>query len=118
MITFLVLNTLAQVAMVTAGHYNETVLALSGPLGVGIPLLLGIVYGMREKPAYRAASKASFGFSFGGAFIGVVVAILLGDAVVMLLTFAPLSSGITGVLGALLGVKLAGGPARVAGAAA
>lgn len=112
MTMFLILNTVLQVAMVTGGHYSAAILGLSAALGVGIPLVLGIAYGAMERPGYGGGSKEAFIFSFVGAAIGVTVAILLGDQPWALLTFAPASSGVTGVLGALIGVKVAGGPAE------
>lgn len=97
-----------QLAMVTAGHFVEAVLALSGPLGVGIPFLLGIWYGATVPRSYGETSKGGFVIGIVGAFIGVVAAILMGDAIWMLLTFAPLSSGVTGLMGAALGTAVGG----------
>ena len=49
-------------------------------------------------------------FSSGSSapFVGVVVAILMGDQPWTLLTFAPVSSGITGLLGAVIGTAILG----------
>ena len=99
MIVFLALNTVLQTVMVVAGHYSEAVLNLSAILGVGIPFLIAIGYGALGSRSYKEAAKGAFIFSFVGAAIGVVVAILMGDQPWLLLTFAPLSSGVTGVLG-------------------
>jgi len=103
-----------QLAMVTAGHFVEAVLALSGPLGVGIPLVLGVWYGATVPRGYGETSKGGFIIGLVGAFIGVVGAILMGDATWMLLTFAPLSSAVTGLLGAAIGTA-ASGRAKSAG---
>jgi hypothetical protein len=43
-----------------------------------------------------------------GAVVGVLLAILLGDQGWILLTFAPLSSALTGLLGAIIGLVAAG----------
>lgn len=43
-----------------------------------------------------------------GAALGVLVAILVGDQTWMLMTFAPLSSGTTGMMGGLIGVAMSG----------
>jgi len=105
---FVWMGIVLQLAMVTAGHFVEAVLALSGPLGVGIPFLLGIWYGATVPRSYGEASKGGFVIGIVGAFIGVVAAILMGDAIWMLLTFAPLSSGVTGLMGAALGTAVSG----------
>ena len=101
---FLALNTVLQTVMVVSGHYYSAVYDLSAVLGVAIPFVIAIGYGALGKRSYKEAAKGAFVFSFVGAAIGVVVAILLGDQGWVLLTFAPLSSGITGVLGSWIGV--------------
>ncbi len=90
--------------MVVAGHYSPAVLGLSAVLGVGIPLVIAIAYGALGGRSYMEAAKGAFAFSFVGAAIGVVLAIMLGDQTWVLLTFAPLSSGVAGVLGGWIGV--------------
>ena len=114
MMFFLALNTVLQTVMVVAGHNSEAVLNLSAILGVGIPFLIAIGYGALGSRSYKEAAKGAFIFSFVGAAIGVVLAILMGDQPWLLLTFAPLSSGVTGVLGAWVGVA-AGGSAGGSG---
>ena len=104
MMFFLALNTVLQAAMVVTGHYSSAVYDLSAVLGVGIPFFIAIAYGAMGSRSYKEAAKGAFTFSFVGAAIGVVVAILLGDQPWLLLTFAPLSSGVTGVLGGWIGV--------------
>lgn len=102
MTRFIWMGVALQVAMVLAGHYSETVLLLSGILGTGIPFALGLWYGAVEPRDLKAASKGGFLIGIVGAFVGVVLAILLGDQTWILLTFAPLSSGATGLLGAII----------------
>ena len=104
MMIFLALNTVLQTVMVVTGHYSSAVLDLSAVLGVGIPFVIAIGYGASGSRSYKEAAKGAFVFSFVGAAIGVVVAILLGDQGWILLTFAPLASGVTGVLGGWIGV--------------
>jgi hypothetical protein len=105
---YLAINTFFQTFMVVSGHYFSAVYNLSAVLGVGIPFVIAIAYGALGSRAYKEAAKGAFVFSFVGAAIGVLVAIFLGDQPWLLLTFAPLSSGITGVLGAVVGVKAGG----------
>lgn len=104
MMVFLALNTVLQIIMVVAGHYSPAVYNLSAVLGVGIPFVIAIGYGVLGGRSQKETAKGAFTFSFVGAAIGVVVAILLGDQTWVLLTFAPLSSGVTGVLGGAIGV--------------
>lgn len=105
---FVWMGIVLQLVMVICGHFVEAVLALSGPLGVGIPLVLGVWYGATVPRGYGETSRGGFIIGIVGAFIGVVVAILLGDATWMLLTFAPLSSAITGLLGGAIGTAVSG----------
>lgn len=98
---FLVVSTVLQIVMVTAGHFSSAVLGLSGILGVGIPLLVGTAYGAKAAESFKSASAGGFVQGIVGAAIGILLAILLGDQTWMLLTFGPISSGITGLLGAL-----------------
>lgn len=100
---YVVAGIVLQVLMVVAGHLHESVLMLSGILGVGIPFVLGLAYGAGRTLTTKEASRDGFLIGFVGAFVGVVVAILLGDQTWTLLTFAPVSSGITGLLGAIIG---------------
>ena len=86
MVFYVALNTVFQTVMVVVGHYSAAVYAVSGVLGVGIP-----------------------------AVIAIGVAILLGDQPWVLLTFGPLSSGVTGVLGGWVGVAVGGGGSRASG---
>jgi len=105
---FVWLSVAAQVAMVTAGHVSEGVLVLSGILGTAIPFVLGLVYGATVPRTVKEAARDGFLIGVVGAFVGVLVAIALGDQTWMLLTFAPLSSGVTGVLGAVIGTAASG----------
>ncbi len=118
MMFFLALNTVLQTAMVVTGHYSSAVYDLSAVLGMGIPFFVAIAYGAMGSRSYKEAAKGAFTFSFVGAAIGVVVAILMGDQPWLLLTFAPLSSGVTGVLGACVGVAARPGGPQADGPAA
>jgi hypothetical protein len=105
---FVWMGVVLQLVMVTAGHFSTAVLNLSGILGTAIPFALAIWYGIGVPKGYGEGAKGGFVIGIVGAAVGVVAAILMGDQTWILLTFAPLSSGVTGTLGAALGV-LAGG---------
>ena len=100
---YVVAGVVLEVAMVVTGHYVQAVLLLSGSLGVGIPFLLGLLYGAGRKLTVKEASTDGFLIGAVGAFVGVLVSILLGDQAWSLLTFAPVASGVTGLLGAVIG---------------
>lgn len=103
MAKFVWMGVALQLAMVAAGHFSNAILNLSGILGTAIPFALGIPYGARASRSWRDASWGGFVVGVVGAVVGVVAAILMRDQTWMLLTFAPLSSGLTGILGAAVG---------------
>jgi len=103
MLPFVVIGIVLQLLMVVAGHFFESVLNLSGILGTAIPFVLGIWYGASRRPGYGRCAWGGFVIGVVGAFIGVVAAMLMKDQTWILLTFAPLSSGVTGAVGGLLG---------------
>ena len=105
---FIMMGIVLQLAMVVGGHFVESILLLSGILGTAIPVVLGLWYGATEPTDYKETSKGGFLIGIVGAFIGVVAAILMGDQPWMLLTFAPVSSGVTGVIGSVIGTALSG----------
>jgi len=111
MARFVWMGIVLQLVMVTAGHFSTAVLDLSGILGTGIPFVLGLWYGATVPRTYGASAKGGFVIGIVGAAVGVVAAILMGDQTWILFTFAPLSSGVTGTLGALIGTA-AGGRAK------
>lgn len=92
-----------QLVMVTAGHFWTPLLNLSGVLGTTIPFLLGIWYGAAASKGWGEAAKGGFAIGFLGAAVGAAAAILMGHQSWIVLTFAPLSSGVTGVMGGALG---------------
>jgi hypothetical protein len=103
MLPLVVIGIVLQLAMVVAGHFLESVLNLSGILGTAIPFVLGTWYGVTRRPGYGRCAWVGFVIGIVGAFVGVIAAILMKDQTWILLTFAPLSSGVTGALGGLVG---------------
>jgi hypothetical protein len=105
---YVIIATILQVAMVVAGHFNEFVLLnLSAILGVGIPLVVAFFYG-RHVVSGKTAMWGGVVIGFVGAFVGIALAILMGDQTAALLAFGPASSAVTGVIGAAAGWKLGG----------
>ena len=115
MTRFVWMGVALQLAMVLTGHWVESVRLLSGPLGTGIPFALGLWYGAVEPLSLGEAARGGFLIGLVGAVVGVLLAILLGDQGWILLTFAPLSSALTGLLGAIIGLVAAGRSRRSGG---
>ena len=100
-------NTIAQIIMVVVDHFTS--LAWLAPAGgTGIPFVLGAWYGAKIADSIKTAAITGFVASVVGAFIGVVVAILMGDQTWGLLAIALPSSGIAGMLGAVIFYALLG----------
>jgi hypothetical protein len=97
------LGTVAQLAMVIAGHYSPTVANLFAVGGMGISLLAGLYYGRSTMAASRGEA-ARGGAIAGGAcgLIGIAVSYLLGDVDAVILAFGTLGSTATGAIGGLL----------------
>ncbi len=108
MTRFVWLGVALQMLMVVAGHFSEAVIDLSALLGMGIPFALGIGYGVTVPRSFGEAAKGGAVIGFVGALVGVLAAVLMGDQPWMLLTFAPVSSAVTGLLGAVIGTAAGG----------
>ena len=106
---FLIVSIVLQVAMVVAGHFSMEFRNLSPIFGMGIPVIVGWWYGATAASNNKAALTNGFLIGFIGAFLGVLLAVLLkhGGGLAFLL-LAPLSSGVTGLIGGILGYKLGG----------
>ena len=108
-VTYTVIGTVMQVAMVVIGHYNifvkENVFAIGGMM---ISLISGLLF---SKAAARCAGSALRGGALVGgacAVLGVLVSMILGDVPPITLAIAAVSSSITGLIGGLIGYKLSG----------
>jgi hypothetical protein len=98
---FIIIAAVLQIAMVVTGHYNDFVLMnLSAVLGVGIPLVVAFFYG-RDAEGVKDGAVGGLAIGFVGAF-----PIAMGDQMLMLLAFGPLSSAVTGAIGGAVGFKL------------
>lgn len=97
-----------QVAMVLLGQVSDTVLSLSGVFGMGIPLVVGWFYSVREVLSLRAASTGGLLIGSVGAAIGLALAIQFNAVTWSLLPLGTLASSFTGWLGAVVGWTLKG----------
>ena len=109
LVTYTVIGTVMQVAMVVIGHFNvfvkENVFALGG---MAISLLAGFLFARAAAQCTGSAIKG--GAIVGGvcAVVGVLVSMLLGDSEPVVLAIAAVSSSITGLIGGVIGYKLSG----------
>jgi len=106
---FMGLGVVAQVLVALGAHVSDGALTVSGTLGTAIPFVLGLWYGATVPDAKKDAVTGGLLIGVVGAVVGVAVAILLGDQTWMHLTFAPVASGITGLLGGATGTGYGGG---------
>ena len=97
MITWIAVGTALQIAMVVAGHFIPSVRALWGPGGMLISLAVGCLAAQARWSDTLVAGALAGGV---GAFIGILIALLLGDVPVMLLALGTLSSVVAGLIGA------------------
>ena len=94
-------------AHVLGATVSQGVGDLASIWGVTIPLIIGFLWG-RSAPGTKNAVKQGFILGFVPALIGLVLAFSLGQVQAFLLAAGSASSGITAILGALLGNALAG----------
>ena len=99
-------GTVAQVAMVVAGHMFPPVKAMFAIGGMGISLLAGLAYGL---VATRDSAAGAGALALGGlvagavcAFPGILVSYLLSDVPATLLVLGTVSSAVTGAIGGLV----------------
>lgn len=102
-----VLSVLLQCAHVLGAAVSQDVGALALYFGVGIPLLIAFLWG-RSGPGTMNAVKQGFLLGFIPAAVGLVLAFALGQVFAWLILAGSLSSGVSAILGALLGNALAG----------
>jgi hypothetical protein len=90
-----------QLAMVLVGHVDPAVRALWGLLGTSISLVVGIWAAWRGLTSLGAA--VTWGAIAGGvgAFIGIALAVTLGDVPASLLLLGTVGSTVAGVVGAV-----------------
>jgi hypothetical protein len=95
-----VAGTVAQIAMVVAGHTNDSVKGLFAVGGTGLSLLAGVLY------VLIARRTVDYSPTLGGLIAGAVCALIgigvsfgLGDVPASLLALGTISSAVTGAIG-------------------
>lgn len=105
---YVLIAVVLQLAMVLSGQASDRILALSGVFGMGIPLVVGWLYGVRRPLTLKEASTGGILIGAVGAAIGLLVAIPLTGDTWGLLPLGTLASAFTGWLGAFVGWLLSG----------
>lgn len=101
-----VLSVVLQCAHVLGATVSQGVGNYAGIWGVAIPLVVGLLWG-RSGPGRANAVKQGFLVGFVPAFIGLLLAVALGQVEPFLLAAGSASSGVAAVIGALIGNALA-----------
>lgn len=112
-----VIGTVAQVAMVVAGHTNPAVAATFAVGGMGFSLLAGVIYAWLARATAPTLGALALGGALAGgicAFLGILVSRILGDVPTSLLVLGTVSSVVTGAIGGAIG-KLFAPKAATAG---
>jgi hypothetical protein len=109
----LLLGTIAQLAMVLAGHLHPSIAAWFAVGGMLISMAAGGLYGTWTGQARRTAAYGGALAGGGCALIGIAVSVALGDVTLGVLLYGTASSAITGALGGVAGA-LVGSRARAA----
>lgn len=103
---YYVISTVLQLLHVIVGRFSAGVASFAGPLGVGIPLVIGAWYGASGAGGYGEAVRRGFLIGAIPALIGLIVAYFLGSALgpiqPALLVLGTLSSGVAGLVGAVV----------------
>ena len=97
MMTWIAVGTALQIAMVVAGHFIPPLRDWWGPGGMLIALVVGCLAAQARWSDTLVAGALAGGV---GAFIGILIALLLGDVPAMLLALGTLSSVVAGIIGA------------------
>jgi hypothetical protein len=99
MMTWIAVGTALQIAMVVAGHFIPPLRAWWGPGGMLISLAVGCLAAQTRWSDTLVAGALAGGV---GAFVGILIALLLGDVPAVLLALGTLSSVIAGIIGAAI----------------
>ena len=97
MMKWIAVGTALQVAMVLAGHFVPPLRDWWGPGGMLISLIVGCLAAQSRWSETVVAGALAGGV---GAFVGILIALLLGEVSAMLLVLGTLSSAVAGVIGA------------------
>lgn len=102
------IGTVAQIAMVVAGHYQKGIADMFAILGITISLAAGLLFALWSRQP-TLGSAALGGLLAGGicALIGIAISYFLGDVTAVILLAGTLSSAVGGALGGAIGWLIA-----------
>jgi hypothetical protein len=106
LLTPTLIGTIAQVAMVVAGHLVPDIKSAFMVGGLSLSFIAGAIYAARTRIAW---GRASVGGAIAGgvsALLGIAVSFLLGDVPASLLGLGTAGSLVTGLLGGIAGRAL------------
>ena len=103
MVKWIVVGTVAQVAMVLVGHWVAPVANLFGILGVTISLVVALLWARAAASSVGAGARGGAVVGGACALIGIGVSFGLGDVEATVLVFGTLSSALTGAIGGAVG---------------
>ncbi len=98
--------TVAQVAMVAAGHYVPAVKNWFAVGGMGLSLIAGLAFAVLAKGAWSAMLGGGAVAGGVSGLLGIGVSVALGDVPASLLLFGTLGSAVAGVAGGAAGKVL------------
>jgi hypothetical protein len=97
MMTWIAVGAALQIAMVVAGHFIPPLRAWWGVGGMLISLAVGCCAAQGRWSESLVAGALAGGV---GAFVGILIALLLGDVPATLLALGTISSVVAGIIGA------------------
>lgn len=112
---YYVIGTALQLAMVISGHFVQAIANQFAMIGTAIPLVIGVWYGIVSAGSFGAAAGVGLLIGAVPALIGVIPSYLMGDVPLGTIWFATVVSGVTALIGAVLGFAVKG-RSRVAAA--
>lgn len=105
---YYVIGTALQLAMVISGHFVQAIANQFAKIGTAIPLVIGVWYGVASAGSLAAAAGVGFLVGAVPALIGVIPSYLMGDVAAGTIWFATVVSGVTALVGAVLGFAIKG----------
>lgn len=96
-------------AVVLTAHFSDTILNQAGLLGVFIAAIIGGWFGATAVRRLGHAAAGGLVVSGISAFLGILLAVILGDKHWLVLIFGTLAAAITGMIAAMILFVATGG---------
>ncbi len=105
MLEWILIGAVLQTVMVLVGHWVTPVANLFAPFGVGISLIVGLLWARRATDGLVHGLWGGAVVGGACALIGIVISFAMGDVPAPVLLFGTLSSALAGAFGGLLGAR-------------